>query len=152
MAYDVLPFDRCKSFFSHIQSLVGKQDFQQWIQQHHVNTPSGNIILDHWIKTCNVNERAVLATALPKQNNNNLLVELGHPSEAIMRSTSRALRIQVTSMFNPCEDCALAKAKQQQKGCTLLAGFWGKALLWYQLPIYSNFWWKVPLFTGHRWL
>ena len=54
-----------------------------------------------------INKRAVLATALPKWNINDLHVELGHPSEAIMRSTTKVLGIQVTSTFNPCKDCAL---------------------------------------------
>ena len=64
-----------------------------------INTPSGNIILDCQIKTHDgwvagedflwnfIDERAVSATALVKQNINNLHAELGHPSEAIMRST-----------------------------------------------------------------
>ena len=89
-----------------------------------INTLSGNIILDHRIKTHDgwvtrvnflqnsINERAVSATTLTKQNINNLHVELGHPSEAIMGSTTKSLGIQVTGMFNPCEDCALGKAKQ----------------------------------------
>ena len=89
-----------------------------------VNTPSGNIVLDHWIKTHDgwvtgvnfiwnsIDERELSAIALIKQNINNLHVELRHPSEAIMRSTTKYLGIQVTSMFNPCEDCTLGKAKE----------------------------------------
>ena len=89
-----------------------------------ITTPSGNIILDCWIKTCDSwvagvdfkqasnNERAVSATALPKKNINNLYIELGHPSEAITQSTDKPFGIQVTGMFKPCEDCALGKATQ----------------------------------------
>ena len=58
-----------------------------------VNTPSGNIVLDHQIKTHDgwvagvdflwnsINERAVSATALIKQKVSDLHVELGHPSD-----------------------------------------------------------------------
>ena len=59
------------------------------------------------------NKRAVSATALPKGNINDLHVELGHPSETITHATAKALGIQVTSTFKPCEDFALGKAKQQ---------------------------------------
>ena len=89
-----------------------------------VSTPSGDIILDCQIKTHDdwvagvnflwdsINKRAISATALIKQNINNLHVDVGHPSEAIMRSTTKSLRIQITGTFNPCEDCTLGKAKQ----------------------------------------
>ena len=89
-----------------------------------VNTPTSDIILDCLVKTCNSwvaevdflhefnNERAVSATAQPKKNINDLHVELGHPSETINQATTKALGIQVTSMFKPCENCALGKAKQ----------------------------------------
>ena len=40
----------------------------------------------------------------------------------------------------------------QQKGCTLITDFRGKALLWHKLPIDSYFWQKVSLATGHWWL
>ena len=90
-----------------------------------VNTATGNIILDCQIKIhdCwvtgahflwdSTNERAVSATALPKKNINDLHIELGHPSEAITRITTKTLGIEVTDMFKPCEDCALGKAEQQ---------------------------------------
>ena len=102
-----------------------------------VNTPSGNIILDHqskthdgWVTGVNflwnsINIRAVSATALVKQNINNLHVEFGHPSEAIMRSTTKALRIYITGTFNPCEDCTLGKVKQRAV-MYLVCKFWGK--------------------------
>ena len=90
-----------------------------------INTPSGDIMLDCWIKTRNgwvtgvdflqssIDERAVSARALPKKEINDLHVELGHPSEAILRSTAKGIGIQVTGTFKPCKDCALGKAKQQ---------------------------------------
>ena len=90
-----------------------------------VNTLGGDIVLDCQIKTHDgwvagvdflqnsINKRAVSATALIKQNINDLHVELSHPSEAIMRSTTKSLRIQVTGTFKPYEDCTLGKAKQQ---------------------------------------
>ena len=89
-----------------------------------VNTLTGDIILDCQVKThdgwvagvnflCKANnERAVSATALPKQNINDLHVELGHASEAITQATTKALGIQVMGAFKPCEDCALGKVKQ----------------------------------------
>ena len=89
-----------------------------------MNTPIGNIILDHRIKTCEswiagvdfirniANKKAVSATALIKQDINNLHVELGHPSEAITRSTAKSFGIQFTGTFRPCDDCALGEAKQ----------------------------------------
>ena len=55
---------------------------------------------------------AVLATALPKKNINDLHIELGHPSETITHDTAKALGIQVIVIFKPCKDCALGKAKQ----------------------------------------
>ena len=90
-----------------------------------VITPISNIILDRWNKTRDgwvagvdfirnaVNEKAVTATALIKQDINDLHVELGHPSEAITRSTAKSFGIQVTDTFRPCEDRTLGKAKQQ---------------------------------------
>ena len=89
-----------------------------------INTPNGDIVLDRQIKThgswvagvdflrASVDNRAVSATALPKQNINNLHVELGHPLEAIMRSTAKDLGIQVTGTFKPSKECTLGKAKQ----------------------------------------
>ena len=120
-----------------------------------VNTPTDNIILDCWIKTCDSwvagvdflcktnDERAVSATTLPKRNINNLHIELGHPSKTITHATVKALSIQVTSTFQPCEDCTLAKAKQWafSKAVPHSKNFRGKAFLWYKFPFYSNFWW-----------
>ena len=51
--------------------------------------------------------------ALHKKNINNLHVELGHPSKSIICATTKALGIQVTSTFKPCDDCDLGKMKQQ---------------------------------------
>ena len=87
-------------------------------------TPIGNIIFDCRIKTrdgCiagvdfirnSAIEKAVSATALIKQDINDLHVELGHPSEAITIFTEKSFGIQVTGTFRLCEDCALGKAKQ----------------------------------------
>ena len=89
-----------------------------------VNTQMGDIVLDHWIKTHDDwvagfnflpkanKERAVSATTLPKRNINDLHIESGHPSETITQATTKALGIQVTGTFKPCEDCTLGKAKQ----------------------------------------
>ena len=96
-----------------------------------INTPNGNIIFDCWIKTCNgwvagvdflwasIDNRALSATALPKQNVNNLHIELGHPSEAITISIAKALGIQVTGTFSPSN-------KQSEKRLYLACKFWGK--------------------------
>ena len=66
-----------------------------------VITPIGNIVLDRRIKTLDgwvagvnfsrnaINEKAVTATTLIKQDINDLHVELGHPSEAIRRSAAK---------------------------------------------------------------
>ena len=79
-----------------------------------VNTLTSDIILDSQIKTggswvvgvdflCQAsNKRAVSATALPKQNINDLQIELGHPSETMTQATAKALGIQVTDTFKPC--------------------------------------------------
>ena len=70
-----------------------------------INTLTDDIVMDCRIKTCNGwvagvnflqvsnNKRAVSAIALSKKNINNLHVELGHPSEAITRSTAEAFSI-----------------------------------------------------------
>ena len=55
---------------------------------------------------------AATATALPKKNINDLHIKLGHPSKTITHSTAKAICIQVTGTFKPCEDCAMGKAKQ----------------------------------------
>ena len=77
-----------------------------------IKTPTGDIILDCWIKTrdgqvtgvnfvCEAqDERAISVTALPKRNVNDLHVELGHPCETITWATAKALGIQVMDAFN----------------------------------------------------
>ena len=92
-----------------------------------ITTPNGNIILDRQIKTRDgwvagmdflrnvIDEKTVSATILIKRDVNDLHAELGHPLEAITRSTGKHFNIQVTSTFEPCEDCTLGKAKQQAK-------------------------------------
>ena len=40
--------------------------------------------------------------------------ELGHPNEAITRATAKQFDIKLTGTFKPCENCALAKAKQKK--------------------------------------
>ena len=87
-------------------------------------TPIGNIILDRQIKSHDslvagvdvirnsADEKAVSATALIKQDINDLHVELVHPLEALTRSTTQSFGIQVTGTFRPFEDCALGKVKQ----------------------------------------
>ena len=89
-----------------------------------VNTLTGNIILDCQIKTSDSwvagldflwdsnEERALSAMVLPKKNINNLHVELGHLSKTTTHITAKAIGIQVTGTFKPCEDCALGKTKQ----------------------------------------
>ena len=64
-----------------------------------INTPSDDIVLDLRIKT-------------HKRNVHDLHVKLGHPYEAITRSTTKGLGIQVTGTFKLCKDCILGKAKQ----------------------------------------
>ena len=88
-------------------------------------TSIGNIVLDSQIKTHDgwvagvnfirnaTNEKAVSATALGKQDINDLHIELGHLLQAIMRSTTKSFGIKAPSTFKPCEDCALGKAKQR---------------------------------------
>ena len=124
MACEVLPYCRCKPVFLNVQTLTGNKISSNQLNNIMINTPTGNIRLDHQIKTCNGwvagvdflwasnDERAVSATAPFKRNVNDLHIELGHPSEAITRSTTNGLGIQVTGMFKPCKDCALVKAKQ----------------------------------------
>ena len=87
-----------------------------------VNTTCGNIILDCQTKThndlvagvdflCKANDKkAQLTIVPPKKNIYNLHVELGHPSKIITHAATKALSIQVTGTFNPCEGCALGKA------------------------------------------
>ena len=90
-----------------------------------VTTPIGNIVLDcrikihdGWVAGVNflrnvIDKKAVSATAHIKRDINNLHVELGHPLEAITRSTAKNFNIQLTRAFKLCEDCALGKAKQR---------------------------------------
>ena len=89
-----------------------------------VSTTFGNNVLDCQIKTPNGwvtrvkvlqetnNERSQSGSAPLKKNINDLHIELGHPSDIITHANAKALGIQVTSTFKPCEDCALGKAKQ----------------------------------------
>ena len=124
MAYEVCPLAGANLFSLTCELSSGKKISSNEFNNTVINTPSGDIILDRWIKTCNgwvagadflqasINKRAVSATALTKQNANNLNIEVGHPSKAITRSTAKALGIQVTGRFNPGEDCALGQAKQ----------------------------------------
>ena len=124
LALDVLPQGRCKSVIPNLQTLTGQQDCKDHCNNIMVNTSTGDIVLDCQIKTCNGwvaevdfldkanNERAVSATTLPKKNINNIHVDLGYPSENITQATTKALGIQVTGTFKPCEECALGKAKQ----------------------------------------
>ena len=121
MACEVLPQGRCKSVFPDIQTLAGKEDHQINIV---VKSTDGDIILDHQINTCNgwvagvkflyktVNERAQSATSPYKKNTYDHNFELGHPSKSIPHATTKAMGIQVTGAFKPCEGCALRKAKQ----------------------------------------
>ena len=88
-----------------------------------VKSTDSNIILNCQIKTyawvalvdflqetsC---ARAQLATAPCRKTINN--VELSHPSESIIRVTTKAMGIQVTSTFMPCEDCALRKPNSKE--------------------------------------
>ena len=116
MACEILSFGRCKSSLAQISS----DDANNIV----VITPIGNIILDCQIKTHDgwvagvnfsrnaINKKAGTATALIKRDINDLHVELGHSSEAIMRSSAKNFGIQVTGMFRPCEDCTSGKAKQ----------------------------------------
>ena len=88
-----------------------------------VNTPTGNIIIDcginfhdSFVTVVNFlheakNERAASATALTKRNTIDIYIELGHPPETITHATTKALVIQVTSIFKPCENCALGNTK-----------------------------------------
>ena len=88
-----------------------------------VNTPTGDTILDHWIKTHNGwvarvdflceanNKRAISFTAVPKRNINNLHDDLGYPSKTITQAITKSLGIQVTGTIKPCEGCALSKAR-----------------------------------------
>ena len=122
------PVKFCPMAGANLFSLMCKLSQGNKISSDHfnnivINTPSGNIVSDHQIKTrdgwvtrvnflqASINEKAVSARALPTRDINDLHIELVHPSEAIMRSTARHLSIQVTSTFKPCEDCALGKAK-----------------------------------------
>ena len=61
------------------------------------------------------------------RNVNNLDAELGYPSKTITHATGKAIGIQITSTFKPCEDCTLGKA--EKRGVRL---FFDKALP--QLP------------------
>ena len=78
-------------------------------------------------KTRGYNELQPLA-----KNINDLNVELTHPSESIICAITKALSIQITGSFKPCEDCTLGKAKKQdvsKKGCSLFKNFNREALL-----------------------
>ena len=97
------------------------------MKQHHgqVYGWDGNIIIDCQIKTHDSwvagveflqktnDKRAQSASAPCKININNLHVEFGHPFKTITHATTKALGVQVTGTFMPCEDCTLGKAKQQ---------------------------------------
>ena len=103
-----------------------------------VKSTDGNIILDCQIKTHGgwvtgvellhetSDERAQSATAPHKKNIKDLHVEVGHPSKSIIHATTKALGIQVTGTFMPCEDCILGKAKQRaiSKKAFVQSKFW----------------------------
>ena len=96
-----------------------------------------------------INKKAVSATAFFKHDINDLHVALGHPSEAITRSTTKNFNRQVTSTFELCEDCTLGKAKQQAVSkkavpCSRILGEW----LFFDISSPST-----PTFGGKRhWL
>ena len=89
-----------------------------------VSSMSGDIILDCQIKTHDgwvariefiqetQDKRAQSVMAPCNKNINDLHVELRHPSKTISHATAKALNIQVTGTFKPCEDFNLGKAKQ----------------------------------------
>ena len=83
----------------------------------------GDIILDCCIKTHDgwvvrvkllgkSDNSAQLATAPFRKYIYALHVELGHPSKSITHTTAKVIGIQVTTIFQSCEDCTLDKAKQ----------------------------------------
>ena len=129
-----------------------------------VKSMDGNIIPYWQIKTCDhcisrveflqetSDERAQSAIASLKKNINNLHIELGHSSESITHTITKALSIKVAGIFMPCEDCTLGIAKQQvvtKKGCSI-KNFGREAFLWHKLSFYSQFWWYEALATCHR--
>ena len=63
-----------------------------------------------------------------QENINELHVELSHPSESITHATIKAMNIQVTGTFKPCEVCALGKAKQQWESKNAVV--WSTILGW----------------------
>ena len=57
-------------------------------------------------------ERSQFFTAQHKKSINDLHVELGHLSKVITHAATKAMGIQITGTFKPCEDCTLGKAKK----------------------------------------
>ncbi len=47
-------------------------------------------------------------------NVNDLHEQLGHPNEATTRLTGRAIGLNVTGIFQPCEACLIGKAKKNR--------------------------------------
>ena len=123
MAGEVLPQAGANLFSLTCKLLQGNKISSDHQNNLVVGPTCGNIILDCLIKTCNGwvpgvkylqemhDKRAQTATA-PHKRINNLHIELGHPSNTIIHTTTKALSIQDTSMLKTCENCALGKAKQ----------------------------------------
>ena len=120
MTHVVLPQDRCKPVFPNMQTFAGKQDikwppkqhsgqFNKW--QYHPWWQHQDLQwLGGWsqIPFRNAQQKGTISYS-PMQEKHQ------QPTcwEFITHATAKALDIQVTSTFKPCEDCALGKSKQQ---------------------------------------
>ena len=58
-------------------------------------------------------EEKVFVAAKVTRDINEYRRQLGHPNEQITRTTAKVFGIKLTSKFQKCEDCAIAKARQK---------------------------------------
>ena len=83
------------------------------------------IVFDQRIKTANMDllgvkflrviPEAAMTSLAPggKLKMSTLHHQLGHPSESMTRSTAKYLQIEVSGSMQPCENCAMGKARQK---------------------------------------
>ena len=153
--------------FAYIQALVGELESSDCINIIVIQLMSGNIVLDHQIKTHDswvarvefLHETSPELSQLAKSmvqpqwmDVNILYAEPVHPLEVTTQSTGRGVELNFTSKFKPCEDYALGKAKKSgvskkavepfkfwEKGCSSISAYlWLRHLVAEQIGCLSQ--------------
>ena len=123
--HNVLLQGRCRPVFPDVWTLAGKENFKWSLKQHsgqiykwqcHPWSPNQNSLwMVSWsqISLRKKWQEGIISYCPLQKDVNNIHAKLGHLSKSITHVTAKAMSIQVTGIFKPCEDCALNKAKQR---------------------------------------